>query len=656
MMLFRFVYSFRYHFLLMITCFVSLPVFSQEGKLDSLLLALKTARHDTVRAKLYADLTDACEVNEILTYAMPGVRLCEKAIAEKREPFDRYLWYYCGLLNNIGYYYSKHGDIPKALEYYKKAASALEKTNNKKDVAILLNNIAYIYQNQGDVRLALQYFFENLRVQEEIKDDRGMAYTLSNIGYTYNEQEDPVKAEEYYDKALKIYEKIGLKSGQAMVIVNKGLLYKKKGNTRSLDYYKKALALYQEDNDTHGIAHTLNTISSTYNTMGQPDTALVYAYRSLAIIEKNGYNDILTNTYITLARVLVKKGKYAEATSYALRGLELAQKRKTPMEIRAAAFMLKDIYKKQNNFKDAFAMYELEMQMNDSLVNETNKKEFVKKQLKYDYEKKELQSKIKQEQRLSVLKLENEKRNSRKNMILYGLIFLALMLAISIFYLYKFFRQKNIISAGKANELKQKLLRTQMNPHFIFNSVDNIQSLIHNKQDKEAISYLTKFSKLTRQILENSNENYISLSEELAMTENYLGIQQLLYNNKFDYSIHVAEDIDADMILLPPMLTQPFIENAIKHGLKHRDAGGFIKIRFYMEQEALFFEVTDNGSGIEVKDPSDSHKSMSLHIVTERLNANSAKKEISVSVKNIIENNEVKGVRTSFEIPYIYDN
>ena len=296
------------------------------------------------------------------------------------------------------------------------------------------------------------------------------------------------------------------------------------------------------------------------------------------------------------------------------------------------------------------------MEMNDSLINESTKKESVRKQLEYDYEKRELQNRVKQEQRLSVLKLENEKKNTRKNLILYGLIFLALILCVSLFYLYKFFQQKNIINAGKNNELKQKLLRAQMNPHFIFNSVDNIQSLIHNKQDKEAISYLSKFSKLTRQILENSSENYISLGEELAMTENYLGIQQLLYNNKFNYRIEVDEALDPEAILIPPMLTQPFIENAIKHGLKRRDSGGFVDIRFYKKGEALFFEVTDNGSGIETKDPSDAHKSMSLNIVNERLNNNPSKKEITVNVKNVMENNEVMGARTSFEIPYIYDN
>jgi tetratricopeptide (TPR) repeat protein len=632
------------------------PLTAQNRQFDSLLLALKTARHDTVRIKTYANLTDVCELDEILTYAKPGIAICEKAIAAKKTPAGVYLLYYGGLLNNVGYYYSKHGDVPKSLEYYQKAAGILEKTNNKKEAAILLNNIAYIYQNQGDVNRALEYYFKNLRVQEEIKDDKGMAYTLSNIGYTYDIQGDQARAEEYYDKAITFCEKTGDKSCLAIVIINKGLLYKKKNLGRALEYYKKGLAVYEEINDAHGISYALNNLGSIYSNMGKNDTALVYCYKSLAIVEKNGYKDLLSSNCITIARILLKEGNYAEAKTYALRGLDLAKKRGSPIDIRAVAFVLKEIYKKQNNFKEALSTYELEMQMQDSMVNESNQKQFLKKQLEYDYEKKELQSKVKQEQRLSVLKLDNEKKHTRKNMILYGLIFLALGLGVSMFFLYKFFQQKNIINANRNNELKQKLLLSQMNPHFIFNSVDNIQSLILQKQDEEAVSYLGKFSKLTRQILENSVQNYISLQEELTMTENYLSIQRLLYNNKFNFHISVDDAIDAEQVLLPPMLTQPFIENAIKHGMKHKDKDGEIDVRFFMKGHSLFFEVTDNGLGLEAKEQASEHRSMAIDIVAERLKHHAGKKEMTIHVDNRMENNVVTGVRSTFEIPYMYEN
>src|SRR5690606_5791642 len=147
----------------------------------------------------------------------------------------------------------------------------------------------------------------------------------------------------------------------------------------------------------------------------------------------------------------------------------------------------------------------------------------------------------------------------------------------------------------------------------------NIRSLINNKQNDEAVDYLGKFSKLTRQILENSNENYISLEEEVEMIENYLSIQQLLYNDKFDFTVIVENGIDVESIFLPPMLAQPFIENAIKHGLGNTLENGKIAVYFFLKDARLFFEVTDNGKGFDTDKKVGNHKSLAMTITKERL-------------------------------------
>lgn len=233
-------------------------------------------------------------------------------------------------------------------------------------------------------------------------------------------------------------------------------------------------------------------------------------------------------------------------------------------------------------------MYELHNKLVDSSQTETSKNALAQQQLRYDFEKKELKT-----------ELTVEKKTAVKNNWIIGLSSLLLLILVGAYFYYRNTKQKQAITLLEKDQIKQKLLITQMNPHFIFNSIDNIQGLIQDKQDKEAVNYLTKFSKLTRQILENSNENYISLSEEVEMTQNYLAIQQLLYNNKFKFSISIEDTIDTESIFLPPMLTQPFIENAIKHGLSSKDENGMIAIHFYLKESKLFFEVTDNGKGFE---------------------------------------------------------
>ena len=191
----------------------------------------------------------------------------------------------------------------------------------------------------------------------------------------------------------------------------------------------------------------------------------------------------------------------------------------------------------------------------------------------------------------------------------------------------------------------------------IFNSVDNIQALIHNNQGDAAISYLTKFSKLTRQILENSRENYITLSEELLMLDNYMTIQQLLYNNNFTHSISVEDGIDPDAILLPPMLTQPFIENAIRHGLKDKKAGGgIVAVRFYRNNETLMFEVTDNGTGLITTEKEPGQRSLSTQITRERLESRQTNNAVIYTENIITDGNLVRGVKTFFEIPYLQNN
>ncbi|HSD13669.1 MAG TPA: histidine kinase, partial [Flavobacterium sp.] len=182
-------------------------------------------------------------------------------------------------------------------------------------------------------------------------------------------------------------------------------------------------------------------------------------------------------------------------------------------------------------------------------------------------------------------------------------------------------------------------------------------SLIYNNQDQDAVNYLTKFSKLTRQILENSTQNYISLAEEVEMIENYLVIQQLLYSNKFNYELAVDDAIDMETLLLPPMLTQPFIENAIKHGLSNKTEKGKIDISFYLKENKLFFNVSDNGKGFETSQKTTGHKSLAMTITKERLIGYTKNQNFAVLTDNIKDNDEnIVGAKVSFEIPYIYEN
>lgn len=148
-------------------------------------------------------------------------------------------------------------------------------------------------------------------------------------------------------------------------------------------------------------------------------------------------------------------------------------------------------------------------------------------------------------------------------------------------------------------DLEQKALRLQMNPHFIFNSLNSIQSYILTHNVEKAVQYLGKFSQLMRLILSNSAFKYIPIKEELKSISYYLDLEKLRFENKFDYMINVDKEIDEEFIEIPPMIVQPYIENAIIHGLLHKPSKGKIEIDFKLDDRRVICTVLDNGVGRE---------------------------------------------------------
>lgn len=187
-------------------------------------------------------------------------------------------------------------------------------------------------------------------------------------------------------------------------------------------------------------------------------------------------------------------------------------------------------------------------------------------------------------------------------------------------------QQQKIILEKELIELEHKALRLQMNPHFIFNALNSIQSQIGTDNEQNARYYLAKFSKLMRQILDNSRNSLISLQEEISMLENYLLVEKFCNNNSFEYSIQVDENVETDYIKIPPMILQPFVENAIKHGMKYlKNKIGKIEIDFKEENNILICTVIDNGVGrkkseeLNKQSRDDFHKSTALIVTEERL-------------------------------------
>ena len=426
----------------MLFVFLSPQAFAQD--IDSLKLALKNAKHDTTRCNILNEMIEAENDDKVWPlYNDQLLKLCEHNLAKKTSLKTFYLKHLADALNNIGFLAQQQGEIPKSLEYYHKSLQLREEIKDKKGIAESLNNIGGVYLNQGDNPKALDYYHKSLQLQEEIKDKKGIALSLNNIGYIYDNQGDISMALEFHHKSLQLKEEIKDKNGIAMSLINIGVIYMNQGNnpkaldylykslqlqeeimdkkgmalslnnigviydnqgdiSKALEFHHKSLQLKEEIKDKKGIAMSLNNIGFIYDHQGDPSVtaskeaslragktkALEYYHKSLQLQEEIKDKKGIAQSLNNIADAMLKKGLVGKALEFAILNLQTAKELGYPESIKNAASTLKKIYQKQHNFKEAFVMYELEIQMRDSIVNEANKKASIQKQFQYEYEKK----------------------------------------------------------------------------------------------------------------------------------------------------------------------------------------------------------------------------------------------------------------------------
>jgi len=215
----------------------------------------------------------------------------------------------------------------------------------------------------------------------------------------------------------------------------------------------------------------------------------------------------------------------------------------------------------------------------------------------------------------------------------------------------------------KGTELEMQALRAQMNPHFIFNSLNSINRFILQNNKAQASEYLTKFSKLVRMILQNSQAAIITLESELESLELYLSLEALRFNYHFDYKISVSKNLDISALQVPPLILQPYVENAIWHGLMHKEEKGQLDVEVSEEKDHLYFKITDNGVGREkaaalASKSATKHKSMGLRITAHRIAMLHSSQTLMspVTINDLVDaEGNGAGTEVTIKTPIIYD-
>lgn len=517
----------------------------------------------------------------------------------------------------LGVVFSEQSSYARALQYYFKAARLYEAVKDTRSLGRLYNNIGIAFQSQGEDFKALEYFLKCLRLQQGT-DDPTAAVTLTNIGNIYLRRNDLKNAAGHYEKALGVYRRHPNARGEGELQNNLGLYKQQSGDRAGAEqHFRKAIALFGSIGDRFGTADTYYYLSSLY----------------------------------------MKESKWPAALEAASRSLALAKQTQVQEQIRNAEKSLSVLYEKMGDPAEALRHYRNYTVAQDSLNDLETARNSVRAEMDFEFEKREAIRKKESEKR-EILYQEQSKRHRLE--IIFSILTVVLLAGLA-FVIYNRRQLRRTLTLQKElAEYERKALHLQMNPHFVFNCLGSISSFIVQNGTDSAIKYLSKFSKLMRLTLEYSKEALIPIDKEVESLRNYLELEQLRFDDKFSFEIMVSPEIEDDMAL-PPLLIQPFVENAIIHGVIPKGADGKIDVVFDLQGDALRCTVTDNGIGFEKSKASklglvNVHKSMALDIIRKRLEMMPAGKDAAridiEELKN--ENGEAAGTKVTLQLPLQY--
>ncbi|RUT78052.1 tetratricopeptide repeat-containing sensor histidine kinase [Ancylomarina longa] len=579
-----------------------------------------------------------------------SIEICQKAIKMAEELNNPELSAKAYKAQGINYYFI--GNIDSSFSYYNKAIPQFEALKSQVDIGKVLGNIGLLYRKKGQYDKALEYYLKNFKIYEKYNYQRGMGSVLNNLGNLYNETGDLTNAEKYYQLALINFKKFKNTKEIANAYCNLGAVNEKRKEFKaSLNYYKQSLEENAKLGNKLFESKLIFNIGFLYHAQGKLDSAFHEVKKTEAVRIQLGDQNGVISSKLEIAKILIDQKKYKEAESYLQEANQLAQKSNNFKWISEISQSLTDVYRLQTNFKKAFHYQTELIQIKDSLENKETTERYNNLLAKFETEQRAKEFELLQ-QRTQIQNLELDKKNAWITTLLVVLILGIVAVLVSL-------RMNRLRADHKIMDLRQKVLLTQMNPHFLFNSLTAIQSFILDDRNDEANNYLSRLASLVRGILENSRQEFVSLRTELNTLEDYIGLQKLRFENDIAYHFDVEEHIDPDAIFVPPMLAQPFVENALIHGQLRNNPNAEIQVNIFLtdNQKLLQFQIRDNGIGIEEAKKNEvkkGHKSLATSIALDRVkiyNFKSSKKmnfEI-VDLKNI--DASTHGTQVTYSIP-----
>ncbi len=562
--------------------------------------------------------------------------------------------------NELGVEYRNISDFKKAVHYHEMALDVAEKGEITEFKIISLNSLGAAYRGNETVKAALDYHQEALKLAETIEQpnadvQQSINTAISGIGAIYQSLEQYDLAIDYFKRSLEYDEKLQNTEGMALNYQLIGECLEATAELEeSLIYYNKSLELNESVGSerihivsTYGIAHV-------YIHQDKLQEALELLESILPAAEDLGDQEIISAVYIHMGWALRRLEQYDRALEYLIKGRQITMEYQLLGNNFQANRFLHDLYKDLGLYEKALEYFREADGVRRTISNDRNRR--------YVYDVISRSESEKKSNQLEMLAKENEIVKLRLRRNKNTLLVSALLLALFTLILYILYRQYQLKSDKKMLTLEQSMLRSQMNPHFLFNSLNSIKLYIINNETKNAVHYLNKFSKLVRKILEASSLKEIPLAEELETVELYMNIENIRFSNQIQFDMEIDKDIDPHLIRIPSLILQPFLENALWHGLSSKEGEKSVSLHVSNGQEGFIeISITDNGVGREEAERLKERKvlkrkSVGIDITKERLDNFSKDYQNSFDIKIIDLFNgsgEAAGTKVVLQIPTI---
>lgn len=562
---------------------------------------------DTISIDRIKRLDESSQLKELRyafdNYASDSTKM--KSLNEKMTK-ENYLNGNIYTLTNLADVKDKNAQYHQAIYYLKEAESLLEETNELYLRARIYNKLGIAYKKLDLVGPSLNYLNKTIDLTEKEPGDNFKLKKI--IANAHKNTGEILTSLRQYDLAIIAFNKaIRINKEQEnhffLAINYQELAYAKEQlgllNEALIDYNKAAFIYENTFESELGKAIIYSCIGELYLAKGMYKEAMVILKDAAKRAETTDDKLHIADIYMNLGKSQSFTGQINLAKTNILKGIKMSEVGSESLEVRMfenkinAIKVLSDIYQSEKNFEAALKLYKTA----DSLKNRVSDKRNVSYLngllLKYENETKlNLVKALKSKEVLSA--------STQTNVALTVLLSVIAVLLITVL-LFIFHRQQQSNQEKKILALEQNMLKSQMNPHFIFNSLNSIKQYIIGNEIENAVYYLNKFAKLIRKILDTSNKKDISLAEELETMTTYMTIENMRFSNEIDFKINVADDIDSKKIRVPSLILQPFIENSLWHGLSSKlsDKKIIIDVKNTIP-DYVSISITDNGVGRKI--------------------------------------------------------